>query len=278
LCRPASPPTRRLRHSSTNLSLRTESKAYFRLKIEEFIFPGVHHAFRFSLLTLKSSDNSQLPEFIFFARQPFQLAEPERRFTLSAEDIAHINPNTKTAPIFRSRADAELTAKIYARLPVLIDEAKGAAGNPWGLSFMALFHMANDSGLFRTAAQLREAGFERNGGDWVPSEGVRPRQGPLNIAGADRRNLPLADIVGGRDLGYYVPLYEAKMVHQFDHRWATYEGADSRDSSVAEKADPSFEPAPRYWVPEREIGDRLASRAGPAVGSWAGRKLPGSKK
>ncbi len=99
---------------------------------EEFIFPGVHHAFRFSLLTLKSSDHIQRPEFIFFARQPFQLTEPERRFTLSAEDIARINPNTKTAPIFRSRADAELTAKIYARLAVLIDEAKGTAGNPWG--------------------------------------------------------------------------------------------------------------------------------------------------
>jgi hypothetical protein len=56
----------------------------------------------------------------------------DRRFTLSAEDIARINPDTKTAPVFRSRADAELTAKIYARVPVFIDETATAEGNPWG--------------------------------------------------------------------------------------------------------------------------------------------------
>ncbi len=82
---------------------------------------------------------------------------------MSAEDIAQINPNTKTAPVFRSRTDAELTAKIYSRVPVLIDESEGTAGNPWGMSFTAMFHMSNDSGLFRTAAQLREAGFVREG-------------------------------------------------------------------------------------------------------------------
>ena len=32
---------------------------------------------------------------------------------LHASQIAAINPNTKTAPVFRSRADADLTAKIY---------------------------------------------------------------------------------------------------------------------------------------------------------------------
>jgi hypothetical protein len=29
----------------------------------------------------------------------------------------------------------------------------------------------------------------------------------------------------------YVPLYEAKMIHQFDHCWATYDGVDSRDAT-----------------------------------------------
>ncbi len=46
-----------------------------------------------------------------------------------------INPNTRTAPVFRSRADAELTKKIYRKVPVLLREA--AAGqpeiNPWGV-------------------------------------------------------------------------------------------------------------------------------------------------
>ena len=74
----------------------------------------------------------------------------------AAADIARINPNTRTAPVFRSRADADLTRRIYARVPVFIDEAAGKTGNPWGISFMRLFDMSNDSGLFRTAKQLAE--------------------------------------------------------------------------------------------------------------------------
>ncbi|MGC9419816.1 MAG: Eco57I restriction-modification methylase domain-containing protein, partial [Rhodovulum sp.] len=60
----------------------------------------------------------------------------------------------------------------------------------------------------------------------------------------------------------YVPLYEAKMIHQFDHRWATYEedGTTSRDMGTAEKQNPRAEPQPRYWVPEGEVADRLAAK------------------
>ena len=50
------------------------------------------------------------------------------------------------------------------------------------------------------------------------------------------------------------------MIHQFDHRWATYDGEDSRDTAAAEKIDPGFEPTPHYWVPEREVTNRLAEK------------------
>lgn len=43
--------------------------------------------------------------------------------------------------------------------------------NPWGISFMAMFHMANDSGLFRTAAQLAAEGARRDGPNWVGQSG-----------------------------------------------------------------------------------------------------------
>lgn len=193
------------------------------------IFPAVHRSYKFSLLTIGRGIDAA--EFAFFLTDTAQLADPERRFTLSPADIARINPNTKTAPVFRTRADAELTAKIYGRVPVLIDEAKGEAGNPWRIEFrQGLFNMTTDSSLFRTAAQLLAAGFAREGTDW-PNGTVR-----------------------------YVPLYEAKMIHQFDHRWATYDGTDSRDATEAEKQNPDFEPTPRYWVPETEIADRLRAK------------------
>ena len=204
--------------------------AIYSFENEDMVFPGIHHAMKFCLLTIKSPEDVKSAEFVFYARNAAALSNQDRRFTLTPEAIARINPNTKTAPVFRARADAELTAKIYGRVPVLIDEAKGAAGNPWGVSFSAMFHMSNDSSLFRTAAQLRAAGFVREGTDW--------RNGTVR----------------------YVPLYEAKMIHQFDHRWATYDGTDSRDATETEKQNPDFEPTPRYWVPETEIADRLRAK------------------
>ncbi|MEW6221134.1 MAG: SAM-dependent DNA methyltransferase, partial [Thermodesulfobacteriota bacterium] len=148
-------------------------------------------------------------------------------------DFALLNPNTHTCPTFRSQADAELTRKIYRRAGVFIDEGKGEAGNPWGVRFARLFDMASDSGLFRTLRQLEAAGGIREGGDWRLPDGRR-----------------------------FVPLYEAKMAHHFDHRWATYEedGQESRGCTLAEKGDAAFRPRPRYWVPQEEVESRLAAK------------------
>ena len=58
-----------------------------------------------------------------------------------------------------------------------------------------------------------------------------------------------------------LPLYEAKMIHQFDHRWATYEPDGSvRDVTLVEKQDPGFVALPRYWVREKVVMDRLGDR------------------
>jgi hypothetical protein len=57
-----------------------------------------------------------------------------------------------------------------------------------------------------------------------------------------------------------VPLLEAKMIHQFDHRWCTYDGADTRDLTPTERNSLTFEPRPHYWVPAREVKKRLGER------------------
>lgn len=220
----------------------------FSFENEEMIFPSVHHAFKFSLLTIGRPRDEQA-RFAFFLRGSDALANPERNFTLTQEEISRLNPNTKTAPAFRSRADAELAAKLYAHAPVLIEERSQEDGgdiNPWGITFQAMFHMSGDSGFFRTSAQMEADGWQREGIDWV-------RETPTSV---ERR----------------VPLYEAKMIHHFDHRWATYgvgtnndeEGA--RDCTLAEKQNSDFEPSPRYWVPEEEVVLR-AARVPPALKS-----------
>ncbi len=234
------------------------------------IFPGIDSRIKFSLLTIASDCDTA--SFAFFLTSTDQLPEAERRFTLTPAQIAAINPNTKTAPVFRARADSELTAQIYGRVPILIDENKGPAGNPWGVEFrQGLFNMTSDSGMFRTAAELAAAGYDRDGSDWRPSEGLVSRHGALALTGGrDATTLSLDDVLlttPAAPDGTYVPLYEAKMIHQFDHRWATYDsgagGGDdegSRDATLIEKADANFEATPRYWVPAADVSARLAAK------------------
>ncbi len=195
------------------------------------IFPATDDRNPFCLLTIgRGTADSQ---FAFALRSVDEITDERRRFKLSPDDIERINPNTKTAPVFRSNADAELTKKIYARVPVLIDETKGAAGNPWGINFMAMFHMSNDSALFRTWKQLEALDGRREGVNWIDHMGE-----------------------------VWAPLYEAKMIHQFDHRWATYEpdGETSREVTENEKKWSDFEPRPRYWVHSQEVKNRLDAR------------------
>ena len=61
-------------------------------------------------------------EFAFFLHGTEELYDNERRFILSANDLALLNPNTRTCPIFRAKKDMELTRAVYARLPVLLKE------------------------------------------------------------------------------------------------------------------------------------------------------------
>ncbi|WP_276268432.1 Eco57I restriction-modification methylase domain-containing protein, partial [Cupriavidus basilensis] len=186
---------------------------------EEFVFPAVHHAFRFCLLTLGVADQA---DFVFFARQPAHIHDERRRFRLTADEFERLNPNTLTCPVFRSERDAEFTKKVHRAAPVLVDESR-PDGNPWGISFMAMMHMSGDSHLFADA----------------------PGQSKL-------------------------PLYEAKMLHQFDHRWATYSAdGDSRDLNSAEKADSTYTVTPRYWVNQAEVDQRLCDKG------WTRRWLMG---
>lgn len=110
--------------------------------------------------------------------------------------------------------------------------AAGGIDNPWGVQFLRMFDMTNDAGLFRTRAELESQGFRL--------------EGNVFVKGRER----------------FLPLYEAKMVHQFDHRFATYDdaGTDTREVTDAEKADPEHVVLPRYWVPQAEVEARLAAR------------------
>lgn len=122
-------------------------------------FPGTDDRKEFCLLVI-GENNGADASFLFSARSADDWADLERRFDLSADEIAKINPNTKTAPVFRSRKDAEIVTGIYGRVPVFVEATTADSGNKWGVSFMRMFDMSNDSGLFRTSEQIGSVGSE----------------------------------------------------------------------------------------------------------------------
>ena len=114
---------------------------------EAFIFPAVHHAFKFCGLTVSGElGKARTADFVFFCRYVDQIRQSHRHFQLSRDDLRLLNPNSRTCPVFRTGIDAELTKKLHRRIPVLLNESSGE--NPWGVRFLSLFHMANDSELF----------------------------------------------------------------------------------------------------------------------------------
>ena len=127
---------------------------------DEDLFPAVRRHQHFCLLTV-AGDACVQPStgiaFGFFLTNISQMREEGRSFVLSTDDICLMNPNTRTAPIFKTRYDADLTRAIYQRVPVLVKERPSEV-SLWGISFARLFDMTNDSEHFRTGRQLEESG------------------------------------------------------------------------------------------------------------------------
>lgn len=215
--------------------------SFFEFENEGFFSgAGQGHMLRFALTTIVGSDQKiQETRFLFQGKKIEHLHDPERVFTLSPEDIFRVNPNTLTCPIFQSRYDAEITKKIYQRVPVLIREASGDSPeeNPWGIRFMAMFHMSNDSHLFKTYEDLTGESYE-----------------------LDRNHFVKGDIE-------YLPLYEAKLIHQFNHRHGDFRDAPEGKRahilptiSIEKLSNPSYFTMPYYWVSKREVVDEVAQR------------------
>ncbi|MDX9861835.1 MAG: restriction endonuclease [Rhodospirillales bacterium] len=197
-------------------------------------FPDVDSRFKFCALVASPSPMAAPAQCAFFLQDVSELDDPERCFPLTPEDFARVNPNTGTAPIFRSRRDAALTTAIYGRLPVLVDRSAGAEVKAWPVKYVRMFDMTNDSGLFRTRRELEER------------EGAYP-------TGGNRFGSPT---------GEWVPLYEGKMVQAFDHRAASvvvnpgnqHRPAQPEPATLEQHANADWLPDPQFWVAASECG------------------------
>ena len=218
----------------------------FDFENRKIFFKDVHASFKFCALIFGGAERRfDETECAFFLHDIETISDPNRCFALASSDFARVNPNTGTAPIFRTRRDAEITRRIYERHPVLVDRSQGEERKAWPVRYHTMFHMTNDSHLFRTAVQLDSAGF-------YPVQGNRWRRGDE----------------------LYLPLYQGRMIHQFDHRANsvvinpenTHNPYLSEEVTDEQHADPIFLPQSQYWIPASQVAPVIPDGRGYAIG------------
>ena len=205
----------------------------FDFENRKIFFKDIHASFKFCALIFGGEERrfSETP-CAFFLHDSETIDDPDRCFTLVPEDFSLVNPNTGTAPVFRTRRDAEITRRIYERHPVLVDRSGGGERKTWPVRYVRQFDMTNDSHLFRTAAQLDSQGF-------YPVDGNRWKKGDE----------------------LYLPLYEGKMVQAFDHRAASVvvnpnnltRQALPREATLDEHESVSWLPEPQFWIDHNQV-------------------------
>ncbi|WP_299404890.1 N-6 DNA methylase [uncultured Roseobacter sp.] len=240
--------------------------AFYGFENEDLIFPHITNKVKFGLLTIAGRDvRVEQPWFTAHIRQPAEIADREKRYALTVDEIRAINPNTLNLPAFRWTRDAKVTAAIHTVAPILIEkDGNTVVRNDWRLTFRTMFHMAGDSGQF------------------IDHEDVEPLI-------EDRRGA-LAVLTDGRRV---YPLYEGKMFWHFDHRYGTYEDQTQKQANKgvlprvndAQHSRPDYRIQPRYWVDRRTTHDALADDAdtewffawrdvGPSERSFVGTIVP----
>lgn len=206
--------------------------SFFEFENEGFFHgAGQGHMLRFALVTIVgASQQIEIARFLFQGKKIAELQDPERLFTLSPDDIFRVNPNTLTCPIFQSRYDAEVTKKIYQRTTVLVNDIEGGA---WDVSFSQGTHnMSTDSHLFKTFEELRDEGFILRGNTFM------------------------------RHSSIFVPLYESKMVHLYNHRFGDFADSGHVRSHVLPRISQEklknvdYLPMPFYWISQETLRER----------------------
>lgn len=202
--------------------------AYFYDFENKGLFPDVDSRFKFCVYVAGGRERTFARAELAFFLHSVQEVE-KAAFSLTAEDFRRVNPNTGTAPIFRSPLDAELTLRIYERFPVLHDHQKGKV---WPVKYVRMFDMTNDSHLFKTAAELEAEGFYPIAlGHWKKGDSL------------------------------YLPLYEGKSIHHYNHRNSSIiinpDNLHNQGQPIAltqkELLDPQHSPKFQYYINKVDV-------------------------
>lgn len=212
--------------------------SFFDFENKNGIFPTVHRSYKFSLMTLVGRDVKVTQvNFVFFAHAARDLNDREKRFAMNQEEIYLFNPNTGTCPVFRSSRDFALTKQVYKKAKIFM--SKHASENAWSVKPMIMFMLNTASKQFANRKKLSKRGTYEDGIFTVNDE-------------------------------RFFRVYEGKMVHQFNHRFASfYCENDTKDASPADLNNPKYFSEPRHWISETHALNRLKHATPPGQREFA---------
>lgn len=200
-----------------------------RYGLEPF-FPDVDSRFKFCAIVASPSRTFAAATCGFFLQSVAEVANPDQVFPITAANFAQVNPNTGTAPIFRTQRDMKITTRIYSLCPVLDLKCGNTSARQFGIHFSQMLNMATDSDKFVKRAEL-----EGKLGGWRVAGNV--------YASADQK---------------WLPLFEGKMVQAFDHRASdivvvsenVFRPGQGESLTSEDHANYGRSAEPRYWVSE----------------------------
>ncbi|MCT7979637.1 ATP-binding protein [Laspinema olomoucense] len=127
--------------------------ALFGLSNEKFIFEGVHHSFKFCLITFAKGGvtDSFWAAFRIHPREAIRINQldtflnnPDEHLVISLPLVRRLSPDSLSVMEFKSDVDIQIAEKML-KFPLLGENMAGK----WNLRLTSEFHMTNDSYLFK---------------------------------------------------------------------------------------------------------------------------------
>jgi hypothetical protein len=173
--------------------------------------------FKFCPLIVQKGGTTQAIRAAFMHRNVDDWAFAERHvLAYPRERVLEFSPFTKAIVEIRNEQDLRVLQKIYASGVLLGDQTDRG----WGVKYATEFHMTNDSKLFPPRPKWEEQGYRPDEyGHWLKGP-WKAYAGPKDILDRDAGLVLSRDgseaISVDRIEGVGLPLYEGRMVSQFD--------------------------------------------------------------
>lgn len=186
------------------------------------LFPAVHRSFHFCIFVASGPQReSNTASFCFFLESPSQIGAEAQPYTLTAMDVERLNPETRTAPVFRDPRDARIAVSVYSTFRER-PESDPQGQEAWPGRPRTPFNMSNDSPLF----------------------------GPSSW-----------ELTADAETAEWARLYEAKLIWQFNHRMASFRSGGTLEASTADALrNPDYSVHTRFTAPRRELEARFNGR------------------